>query len=167
MLAREHLGLEARDYGLMLGAIGIGAAAGPLLLTKLTDNPRQPGYVFGPFVLRAAVYAVLATFTGLAPALVALIAYGVGTSTGAVTFNSLLQAETADRTRGRIFAGFDLLWQTGRLLSLPSSVGPASDTPRRYPADPRQRARGTKDRRVVRRSPDRDRHRGGRTARRA
>jgi MFS family permease len=118
VLAREHLELDARDYGLMLGAIGIGAATGPLLLTQLTDNPRQPAYVFGPFVLRAAVDAVLATVTGLASALAALVAYGIGTSTGAVTFNSLLQAETPGRFRGRIFASFDMLWQTGRLLSL-------------------------------------------------
>ncbi|WP_020389663.1 MFS transporter [Kribbella catacumbae] len=118
VLAREHLQLGASDYGLMLGAIGLGAATGPLLLTRLTDNPRQPGYVFGPFVLRAAVDAVLATVTGLVSSLAALIAYGIGTSTGAVTFNSLLQAETPERLRGRIFASFDMLWQTGRLLSL-------------------------------------------------
>jgi len=30
----------------------------------------------------------------------------------------LLQAETPERLRGRVFAGFDMLWQTGRLLSL-------------------------------------------------
>ena len=46
----------------------------------------------------------------------ALFAYGLGTSTGAVTFNSLLQAETPERLRGRVFASFDMLWQTGRLL---------------------------------------------------
>ena len=118
VLAREHLQLGARDYGLMLGAIGLGAATGPLVLTRLTDNPRQPGYIFGPFVLRAAVDAVLATVTGLVSSLAALVAYGIGTSTGAVTFNALLQAETAERIRGRIFASFDMLWQTGRLLSL-------------------------------------------------
>jgi MFS family permease len=35
-----------------------------------------------------------------------------------VTYNSLLQAEIASQARGRVFAGFDLLWQTGRLNSL-------------------------------------------------
>ncbi|SDY05190.1 Predicted arabinose efflux permease, MFS family [Modestobacter sp. DSM 44400] len=118
VLARDHLHLGAGNYGLLLGAIGVGAAAGPLLLARLTDNPRQPGYVLGPFLLRAAVDAVLATVTGLVPAMAALIAYGLGTSTGAVTFNSLLQTETPERLRGRVFAGFDVLWQSGRLLSL-------------------------------------------------
>lgn len=85
VLARDHLQLGAGDYGLLLGAIGVGAATGPLLLSRLTDNPRQPGYVLGPFLLRAAVDAVLATVTGLVPAMAALVAYGLGTSTGAVT----------------------------------------------------------------------------------
>jgi MFS family permease len=35
-----------------------------------------------------------------------------------VTYNSLLQAEVAPEVRGRVFAGFDLLWQAGRLASL-------------------------------------------------
>ena len=46
------------------------------------------------------------------------MAHGVGTSTGAVTFNSSLQAKTPDRLRGRVFAGFDMPWQTGCLLSM-------------------------------------------------
>ncbi len=118
MLAREHLRLGAEDFGLLLGAIGIGAATGPLLLSRLTSDPRRPEYVLGPFALRAAVDAVLATATGLISAVAALVAYGLATSTGAVTFNSLLQAETPERVRGRVFAGFDVLWQSGRLLSL-------------------------------------------------
>jgi MFS family permease len=47
-----------------------------------------------------------------------LVAADRGTSTGAVTFNSLLQSHTPDALRGRIFAGFDMLWQLGRLVSL-------------------------------------------------
>ena len=118
VLAREHLRLGAEDFGVLLGAIGIGAAIGPLLLSRLTSDARRSRYVLGPFVLRAAVDAVLATATGLVPAMAALVAYGLATSTGAVTFNSLLQAETPERVRGRVFAGFDVLWQSGRLLSL-------------------------------------------------
>lgn len=35
-----------------------------------------------------------------------------------VTYNALLQAEVPPQARGRVFAGFDLVWQTGRLASL-------------------------------------------------
>lgn len=51
--------------------------------------------------------------------MLALATYGLGTSTGAVTFNSLLQAHTPPEARGRIFASFDVIWQLGRLISLP------------------------------------------------
>lgn len=118
VLAREHLQLAEADYGLLLGAIGVGAALGPLVLSRLTDDPRRPRYVLGPFVLRAAVDVVLATVVGLGWAMAALVVYGLGTSTGAVTFNSLLQAEVPERLRGRVFAAFDMLWQSGRLISL-------------------------------------------------
>lgn len=118
VLAQDHLQLKDASYGLLIGAIGVGAAIGPLILTKVTDNPRRPGFVLGPFVLRGLVDGILATITGLASAMTALVLYGLGTSTGAVTFNSLLQAEIPEKVRGRIFATFDMLWQSGRLISL-------------------------------------------------
>ncbi|WP_035774931.1 MFS transporter [Arthrobacter sp. H5] len=118
VLAQDHLHIDESGFGLLIGAIGAGAALGPLILTKLTDNPRRPGFVLGPFVLRGLIDAVLATVTGLFSAMAALVIYGLGTSTGAVTFNSLLQAETPEKLRGRIFATFDMLWQSGRLISI-------------------------------------------------
>jgi predicted MFS family arabinose efflux permease len=118
VLAGRRLGVGADGFGLLLAAIGVGAAAGPLLLARLTANPRQPALVFGPLLLRGLVDLVLASTRSLAIAMGALAAYGVGTSTGMVTYNALLQAEVAPQTRGRVFAGFDLLWQAGRLASL-------------------------------------------------
>jgi MFS family permease len=118
VLAERHLDVGADGFGLLIGAIGIGAATGPFLLTRLTDNPRRPGFVFGPYLLRGVVDLVVATVTALPAALAAMAAYGLGTSTGAVTFNSLLQAHVSPETRGRVFAGMDLLWQSGRLVSL-------------------------------------------------
>ena len=118
VLAREHLALPPSGYGLLLGAIGVGAVLGPLVVSRLLSDPRHPAFVFGPYVLRGLVDLVLATFTAFPVALVALAVYGLGTSTGAVTFNSLLQAHTPAHLRGRIFAGFDVFWQLGRLVSL-------------------------------------------------
>lgn len=51
-------------------------------------------------------------------ALISLAVYGMGTSSGAVTFNSLLQTHTSEHARGRIFASFDVFWQLGRVTSL-------------------------------------------------
>jgi MFS family permease len=118
VLARDHLHLPASRYGLLIGAIGVGAALGPLVLNRLIDNPRRPLFVFGPFALRGAVDLVLAAAIALPVAMAALFTYGLGTSTGAVTFNSLLQAHTPAEVRGRVFASFDLIWQLGRLSSI-------------------------------------------------
>lgn len=71
VLAREHLGLPDSGYGLLLGAIGVGAVLGPLLLTRLVSNPRRPAFVFGPYLLRGGVDFALAAVAALPVALVA------------------------------------------------------------------------------------------------
>lgn len=116
--AGERLDVGGAGYGTLLAAIGAGAALGPLVLLRLVRDPRRPVFVFGPFALRGVVDLVLAATARLPVAATALVAYGVGTSTGAVTFTSLLQSETEERLRGRVLASMDLLWQTGRLVSL-------------------------------------------------
>ena len=127
VLAGRRLGVGPDGFGLLLAAIGVGAAIGPLLLARLTANPRQPALVFGPYLLRGLVDLVLGATRSLPVALGALTAYGVGTSTGMVAYSALLQAEVAAEARGRVFAGFDLLWQAGRLASL-ALGGIAADT---------------------------------------
>ncbi|GAA3500961.1 MFS transporter [Streptomyces prasinosporus] len=118
VLVRDRLGLGPSGYGMALASIGVGAAAGPLLLTRYVSDPHRPAFVFGPYLLRAVVDAVLALVRVPVVALGSLAGYGVATSTGAVTFNSLLQAKTPPAARGRVFAAFDLIWQLGRLASL-------------------------------------------------
>lgn len=118
VLASDHLEVGADGFGVLLSAIAVGATLGPLVLTRMVSDPRRLGFVFGPFVLRGVVDLVLGTVRHLPVAVAALGVYGVGTSTGMVTFSSLLQAETTPDTRGRVLATFDAIWQLGRLVSL-------------------------------------------------
>jgi len=74
--------------------------------------------VFGPYAVRGLVDLVLSVVTAVPLAAAALVFYGLSTSTGNVMFSSLLQSRVPENLRGRAFAGFDVLWQTGRLLSL-------------------------------------------------
>ncbi|MBA2640815.1 MAG: MFS transporter [Nocardioidaceae bacterium] len=127
VLAEDRLGAGGSGYGLLISAIGIGAALGPLVLLRLTRRPRRPLFVFAPFALRGMVDLVMAITTALPVAAAALAAYGLGTSTGAITFNSLLQAETPGHARGRVFASMDVIWQAGRLVSL-AAGGLLADT---------------------------------------
>ena len=117
VLAQERLG-GGGGFGVLVAAIGIGAALGPLLLLRRIADPRRPLFVFGPYAVRGAVDLVLAAVTALPLAAAALVVYGLSTSTGNVTFSSLVQSRVPEHLRGRAFAGFDVLWQTGRMLSL-------------------------------------------------
>jgi hypothetical protein len=54
-LAERHLDVGADGFGLLISAIGAGAATGLFLLTRLTDNPRRAArFVFGPYLLRGS-----------------------------------------------------------------------------------------------------------------
>ena len=118
VLAQRHLRVEASGFGLLLAAIGIGAGLGPLILQRFVTDVRRPSLMFGPYLLRGIVDLVLAAFSNFAVALGALAVYGLGTSTGNVTYNSALQAATPERLRGRVFAFYDVVWQTARLISI-------------------------------------------------
>lgn len=117
VLADERLG-GGEGYGLLVAAIGVGAALGPLLLLRRVTDPRRPLFVFGPYAVRGLVDLVLVVVTAVPVAAAALVVYGLSTSTGSVTFTSLVQSRVPEDLRGRAFAGLDVLWQSGRMLSL-------------------------------------------------
>lgn len=107
VLAADWLRVGPSGFGLLLSAIGIGAAAGPLALTRRI-KPSRRLWLLAPLALRGVVDLVLAG-TSLVPiAALALVAYGVGTSTGAVAFQATLQVEVPDQVRGRTITVFDV-----------------------------------------------------------
>ncbi len=118
VLARRHLHVGAGGFGLLLGAIGVGAALGPLVLQRVASEVSRPRYIFGPYLLRGLVDLVLAASTSFGVAVAALAAYGVGTSTGNVAYQSTLQSVVPDCERGRVFAAYDVIWSLGRLVSI-------------------------------------------------
>jgi MFS family permease len=118
VLAERHLDVGPARFGLLLGAIGVGAGLGPLVLQRFVADVRRPSLLFGPYLLRGAVDLVLAAFSSFGLALGALAVYGVGTSTGHVTYQTVLQTTVPDRFRGRVFALYDMVWQSARLVSI-------------------------------------------------
>jgi len=118
VLAERHLQVGPGRFGLLIAAIGVGAGFGPLVLSRFLRDVRRPGWLFGPYALRGLVDLVLATFRSFPVALGALGAYGLGTSTGNVTYSSVLQTTVPDRLRGRVFASFDIVWQSSRMVSI-------------------------------------------------
>lgn len=117
VLASDWLRVGPSGFGALLGAIGVGAASGPLLLRRFI-RPSDPRWLFGPYAVRGAVDLVLAGAASPVVAAGALALYGVGTSTGTVAYQSTLQSEVPDAVRGRAFALFDVAWNASRLVSL-------------------------------------------------
>lgn len=117
VLADRWLGVGPGGFGTLLAAIGVGAAAGPLLLRRfiIAGDKR---WLFGPFAVRGGVDLTLAAVANPVVAGGALAVYGMSTSTGMVAYQTTLQTLVPAETRGRAFAFYDVLWNAARLLSL-------------------------------------------------
>ncbi len=103
VLADTWIGVGPSGFGLLLAAIGIGAALGPALLGRLV-RPGDRRWLFGPFAVRGGVDLTLAAVANPVVAGSALVVYGMSTSTGMVAYQSTLQTVVPSDTRGRVFA---------------------------------------------------------------
>ena len=117
VLADRWLGVGPGGFGTLLAAIGVGAAAGPLLLRRFI-SAGDKRWLFGPFAVRGGVDLTLAAVANPIVAGGALGVYGMSTSTGMVAYQTTLQTLVPAETRGRAFAFYDVLWNAARLLSL-------------------------------------------------
>lgn len=117
VLAEKAYQLTATGYGLWLAAIALGALVGPLVLLLLIRVAPER-VVPAAYAVRGVGDVGLGLLSqGIAGGAL-LGAYGVNTSTGMVTFQTLLQRRIPEAIRGRTFALLDLTWQAGRLVSI-------------------------------------------------
>lgn len=117
VLAVESLDVGPSGFGALLACIGAGAALGPLLLRRFV-RAGDKRWLFGPYALRGAVDLALAMVRSPIAAGGALGLYGVGTSTGMISYQSTLQTAVPAEVRGRAFALYDVMWNAARLTSL-------------------------------------------------
>lgn len=117
VLAQRWLGVGPGGFGVLLAAIGVGAAIGPILLRRFV-RPGDRRWLFGPFLARGGVDVTLATVANPVVAGSVLVVYGMSTATGMVAYQSTLQHAIPAETRGRAFAFFDIVWNAARLVSL-------------------------------------------------
>lgn len=103
VLAADWLGVGPSGFGVLLACIGAGVALGPLVLRRHV-RPGDKRWLFGPYALRGAADLTLATVSSPIVAGPALGLYGVGTSTGMISYQSTLQTLVPPETRGRAFA---------------------------------------------------------------
>ncbi|MAT05006.1 MAG: MFS transporter [Acidimicrobiaceae bacterium] len=117
VLADRWLGVGPSGFGALLGAVGLGATAGPLVLRRFI-NAGDKRWLFGPFAVRGGVDLTLAAVASPVVAGGALTVYGMSTSTGMIAYQTTLQALVPAPTRGRTFAAYDVAWNVARLISL-------------------------------------------------
>ena len=116
VLASRHLHLPPAGFSWLLLAIGAGALVGPFLLPRRFGA--DPRLLFWPYVWRGLGDILLALLTPFPVAVVLLFTYGLGTSTGAVIYSTVLQRRVPDHIRGRAFATLDVVWATGEIASI-------------------------------------------------
>ena len=125
VLARDAYGLNGTGYGLWLSAIAVGALVGPLLIPLVASIPAYR-VVSGAYVIRGLGDAGLGLLnTGIGAGLL-LGVYGFNTSSGIVTYQTMVQREVPAKVRGRAFALLDIVWQSGRLASIAVGAGLAA-----------------------------------------
>lgn len=121
LVARQLLQGTAGFYGLMLGAVGIGAIAGALLLPRLRARMSADGLLLLAAAINALVMAGLALTPPQWLALGLMLVLGGGWIIALTTLNGVAQAVLPDWVRGRglavylmvfngALAGGSLLW---------------------------------------------------------
>lgn len=104
LVARTLIGGGASFYGIMLGAVGVGAIGGAVLLPKLNAHLSLDGLMLLAAMVTAAVMAVLALAPPQWVAVAALLALGVAWITALTTLNGVAQSILPNWVRGRSLA---------------------------------------------------------------
>lgn len=119
-------------YGLVIGAAGLGAMAATLVTPALRRRWLREEQLFVvALLLVSTVTFVTAWSAGRTAVVVIGFAVGLATNLGRLAFDSLLQRDAPDATRGMFFARFEtrfqLAWVVGALvpvvLSLETQIG--------------------------------------------
>jgi MFS family permease len=116
IVARSQLGLGSGGYGLLLGAVGIGAIAGAGLLPSLRARLSGDGILAGAALLYAAACMVTG-FVHVAPLVgVALVGAGVAWISAVGSLNGSTQRALPGWVRSRGMALYLLVFQGGQAL---------------------------------------------------
>jgi dTMP kinase len=104
LFAKEGLGGDAATFGVLMTALGVGAATGVVVLLWVQKRiPRETVFDFA-VMGTGGLLMVAATLSALFPAALAVVLVGACAGTSYVTGFTALQETVQDEMRGRIFA---------------------------------------------------------------
>ncbi|QRM57615.1 MFS transporter [Sinorhizobium sp. BG8] len=104
LVARNLLGGDAGFYGILLGAVGVGAIGGALLMPRLRLRFDADGLLLGAAVVTALVMGVLSLAPAKWVAVLVLLALGGAWITALTTLNGAAQSILPNWVRGRSLA---------------------------------------------------------------
>ncbi|MEU8689904.1 MFS transporter [Streptomyces sp. NPDC048665] len=119
LVASRSLGLRSGGYGLLLGAVGVGAVGGAFVLPAVRRALGAGGTLAAGTVVFAGVLAVLATTRTLWLAVVVLLPAGLAWIGVLSTLNAALQTRLPGWVRARGLAVYLLVFQGGQALAAP------------------------------------------------
>jgi predicted MFS family arabinose efflux permease len=101
LVARNLLGGDAGFYGILLGAVGVGAIAGALVLPRLRQRFDADALLLGASLATASVMAMLSFAPPKWAAILALLLLGMAWIVALTTLNGVAQAILPNWVRGR------------------------------------------------------------------
>lgn len=119
IIAAQRLGVAAGGYGLLFGALGVGAVSGALLIPKVKDQISANGLL----AVAALAYAIALAITVLVPvygvALLALVVCGLGWTVTASVLVAELQMFLPAWVRARAVAIYMMTFTASQAVASP------------------------------------------------
>ncbi len=109
VFARDVLHLDARGYGALVSAIGVGAAAAALFMAGLGGRTRRARLVLGSSVLFGLVLIAAALAPGFWSAAMLFTVAGCLMALNGIAANTMLQVQAPDRLRGRVMGFYSFV----------------------------------------------------------
>ena len=107
--AREVLALGAAGYGLLMTAIGVGAASGAITMAVIGQRLNRRHVIRWSALLFSVSLGLSGLQASFALALVGLGLAGFGSVLAAISINTLLQMEAPDHLRGRVMGFYSFV----------------------------------------------------------
>jgi MFS family permease len=108
LYVRQQLRLGPESFGLMLGAMGVGAVAAGFFLPAARQRFNRDQIVFGASLLAALAMALLAVARHWAPAILAMLAFGAAWLSAGATLSTAAQLAAPSWVRARAIAIYQL-----------------------------------------------------------
>jgi MFS family permease len=123
VFAKTMIGTTAGGYGMMLGAIGVGAVSGAIALQRWRGLLHARVVVAGAMALYGVSALAMSQTRSLAPAVMLLLPAGVGWIASLSTLNALVQLAAPSHQKSRVLALYNVAFLAS--WSIGSSIGGA------------------------------------------